>query len=385
MGLQILSYNVDYDNILSDSSSIIYKAYAKNKIKNNPDQIICKISKKLDGTDILHENNLLKELVHHNVVKQYNLANILYNDNLYVSLLLELCDYDMYNMVMKKTFSETQCYRASEDILSGLKFIHSKFIIHRDIKVENILIKNNTYKISDFGLSIHEDENDFKRCGSLPYVSPEIWEGREYDSTVDCYAFGILLYFSYIRKFPFNSPSILYLMKKVINKKIEYDIEISDEFRLFIDTLTIKKNRLKSKDIILWENKSISYEDLSFLMEFDSQRSSLYRSSRSSSKQSTKRSPRSTSQSQSSNINCWELPDRYSSERTTATSISSENKNVIIKKKVTKVVEEDSRISDTIYISEDDLFEKKPIAPAVREGWKTPSFRKNYFRLFKKI
>ena len=67
-------------------------------------------------------------------------------------------------------------------LASGLKYLHSKKIIHRDLKLENILLKESTDTlnpiIADFGYSkqLQADEICSKLCGSRKYIAPEIFE-----------------------------------------------------------------------------------------------------------------------------------------------------------------------------------------------------------------
>ena len=73
--------------------------------------------------------------------------------------------------------------------------------MHRDLKPENILIKKKGGDLSeiilaDFGLSEHLEKKNplFKRCGTPGYVAPEILTDQEYDTQVDVFSAGIIMY-----------------------------------------------------------------------------------------------------------------------------------------------------------------------------------------------
>ena len=88
------------------------------------------------------------------------------------------------------------------DICKALELCQKYNIIHRDIKPENIFIsENGDYKLGDFGIARTFKENNSQREGSLTsqigthsYMAPEMYVSKHYDSTVDIYALGIVLY-----------------------------------------------------------------------------------------------------------------------------------------------------------------------------------------------
>ena len=89
-------------------------------------------------------------------------------------------------------------------LLLALDFIHQKRIIHRDIKLDNILInqiekKENEFsvRIADFGLSIvlpDDTKKIYERCGTPCYVAPEILRGEGYNMKCDIFSMGSLLF-----------------------------------------------------------------------------------------------------------------------------------------------------------------------------------------------
>lgn len=71
--------------------------------------------------------------------------------------------------------------------------MHSKAVIHRDIKLENIVFTFGMAKICDFGWSIYEPKS-FRStiCGTPVYLSPEILQGKKYNQKIDIWAIGTL-------------------------------------------------------------------------------------------------------------------------------------------------------------------------------------------------
>jgi serine/threonine protein kinase len=89
-----------------------------------------------------------------------------------------------------------------EQVLLALDFLTIKKIVHRDIKLENILIKSiedNTeheVRIADFGLAMFtpQDEMIHHKCGSPGYVAPEVFSGRGYSYKADMFSLGAVLF-----------------------------------------------------------------------------------------------------------------------------------------------------------------------------------------------
>mmetsp|Transcript_22926 Transcript_22926/g.22235 ORF Transcript_22926/g.22235 Transcript_22926/m.22235 type:complete len:148 (+) Transcript_22926:797-1240(+) len=103
--------------------------------------------------------------------------------------------------------------------------IHSKNIIHRDIKTQNIFItKENILKIGDFGISRQvESSNPFAETqkGTPYFMPPEVCLGKPYDSKADVWAVGIILYELITFKKPYESEVLTELFKKIVRDPFE--------------------------------------------------------------------------------------------------------------------------------------------------------------------
>lgn len=81
------------------------------------------------------------------------------------------------------------------DILVGIMELHSRFIIHRDIKLKNIFVDEN-YKcvIGDLGIATKSSDSATSRVGTLCYQAPEVYSDETYNEKVDIWALGIIAY-----------------------------------------------------------------------------------------------------------------------------------------------------------------------------------------------
>ncbi|KAJ7392752.1 hypothetical protein OS493_010407 [Desmophyllum pertusum] len=83
----------------------------------------------------------------------------------------------------------------TKQILDALEFIHSKGIVHRDLKLDNILIsKREQIKVADFGWASYKNRITETVCGTTLYMAPEVYEGESYDTKVDMYSFGLMMW-----------------------------------------------------------------------------------------------------------------------------------------------------------------------------------------------
>ncbi len=110
-----------------------------------------------------------------------------------------------------------QIYDIVVQISYALHALHSQDILHRDLKLENVLYRTTgnslEVKVIDFGFSKVDQEKDKRSVsGSLPYIAPEVFLGKEPGPTADFYSLGVLLYKLCTQNFPFDLEKITAMM-----------------------------------------------------------------------------------------------------------------------------------------------------------------------------
>ncbi|CAH6719837.1 serine/threonine-protein kinase Kin4p [[Candida] jaroonii] len=158
---------------------------------------------------IHREINSLKILNHPNIV---NLVEVMKSGK-YIGIVLEyasggeLFDYILHHKYLKENVAK----KFFAQLVSGVDYLHSKGLIHRDLKLENLLLdKNKNIIITDFGFvnSYNQNRNDLMKtsCGSPCYAAPELvltqspYEGKK----VDIWSLGIILYAMLSGYLPFD-------------------------------------------------------------------------------------------------------------------------------------------------------------------------------------
>lgn len=116
---------------------------------------------------------------------------------------MEYCDEGDLAQKVEKSISKnlpfSQICKWLLDISSAVAYIHKRSIIHRDLKLENILINNGVAKLCDFGISRVVNEKNAnktmtKQVGTSIYMSPEITLGKKYSFSTDVFSLGIMMY-----------------------------------------------------------------------------------------------------------------------------------------------------------------------------------------------
>ena len=213
-----------------------------------------------------NEIAILKELKHKNVIK---LEEVKTTKNHYY-LVMEYCNggslsdcLNEYQEKYGKPFSEEIVQYLMRQIVEGIKYIHNKNIIHRDLKLDNILVnfhldadrKNLNMmkaevKIIDFGFSIHIKKNDlcYSTLGSPINMDPSILkkladqrtgqnDGKMvgYDQKADIWSIGTLCYEMLIGKSAFDSETLGELVQKVENGSYKIPTHLSKELISFLN------------------------------------------------------------------------------------------------------------------------------------------------------
>jgi serine/threonine protein kinase len=127
-----------------------------------------------------------------------------------VHIVMELVEGgELFERVCDKgVYTEDEARRVMTGLIDALEVLHSQGIVHRDIKPENILLtkENDTkIKLTDFGLSNIMGAGDVlkSKCGTPVYMAPEMLQRKPYNTAVDVWSVGIILYIIVSGTLPF--------------------------------------------------------------------------------------------------------------------------------------------------------------------------------------
>lgn len=151
----------------------------------------------------------------------------------------QLLDYIIQNGLLK----EQKAQEFSRTIASVLNYLHQNNIVHRDLKIENIMIdKNGELKVIDFGLSNFYSPRSLLKtyCGSLYFAAPELLKATPYiGPEIDIWSFGVVIYVLVCGKVPFDDENSNLLHEKIKRGKVTYPDFISSEAKSLLKKMLI--------------------------------------------------------------------------------------------------------------------------------------------------
>eukprot|EP00826_Nyctotherus_ovalis_P026843 TRINITY_DN2093_c0_g1_i1.p1 TRINITY_DN2093_c0_g1~~TRINITY_DN2093_c0_g1_i1.p1 ORF type:complete len:720 (-),score=227.83 TRINITY_DN2093_c0_g1_i1:141-2300(-) len=201
------------------------------------------LSNKTSREKVMKEFSILKALRHQNIIRLYES----FETDKHILIVMELCaGGDVLSYIKRhRKVKEEVAKRILKELVTGLGYCHSRGVLHRDIKLENILFNHvGELKICDFGVSrsIARGERIMERCGTPAYIAPEIVKGEGYqDFAADIWSAGVVLYSILYGTLPFKANNINDLNRLILRGKYKVKEDLSDNAKDLVKRM-LKRN-----------------------------------------------------------------------------------------------------------------------------------------------
>ncbi|KAJ8245694.1 hypothetical protein GJAV_G00273490 [Gymnothorax javanicus] len=204
-----------------------------------------KIADEQDMIHIRREIEIMSSLRHPHIIAIYEVFE---NKDKIVIVMEYASKGELYDYISERhRLSERETRRFFRQIVSAVHYCHKNGVVHRDLKLENVLLDDNcNIKIADFGLSnlYHKDKLLQTFCGSPLYASPEIVNGRPYRGPeVDSWALGVLLYTLVYGTMPFDGGDHKNLIHQITHGEYREPTQSSDARGLIRWMLMVNPDR----------------------------------------------------------------------------------------------------------------------------------------------
>ena len=166
---------------------------------------------------------MLRSLNHPNIIKLKGW----FEDRDTIYMVLEyIPNKDCARVFKQKLPSKSQLKNIMKQLVNVLEYVHKEGIVHRDIKLENILIDDKmNIKLIDFGLCAikqYEDEMLEGTVGTVRFSAPELVEGKMYNDGIDLWSLGVVFFMLLTGNYPFDGSKKESIFARIKSKKLHF-------------------------------------------------------------------------------------------------------------------------------------------------------------------
>ncbi|VFV23235.1 serine threonine-protein kinase [Lynx pardinus] len=186
------------------------------------------------------EVNILKSVKHKHII---HLEQV-FETPKKMYLVMELCEDGELKEILdrKGHFSENETRWIIQSLASAIAYLHNKDIVHRDLKLENIMVKssftddnnemNLNIKVTDFGLAVKKQGRNEAMlqttCGTPIYMAPEVINAHDYSQQCDIWSIGVIMYILLCGEPPFLASSEEKLFELIRKGELHFEDPIWD-------------------------------------------------------------------------------------------------------------------------------------------------------------
>ncbi|KAL4900582.1 hypothetical protein BDW74DRAFT_94335 [Aspergillus multicolor] len=223
------------------------KVYLASHKLTNHSKVVLKSSDKED-TNLAREIHHHRQFLHPHIARLYE---VIVTEKL-VWLVLEYCPGDeLYNYLLRNgPLPIDKVKKIFTQLVGAVSYVHSKSCVHRDLKLENILLdKHENVKLCDFGFTReYEGKASYLQtfCGTVCYSAPEMLKAEKYaGEKVDVWSLGIILYALIAGELPYDDDDDQVTKVRILSEEPKYNDKFPDDAKSLINLLLSKRPLLR--------------------------------------------------------------------------------------------------------------------------------------------
>ncbi|KAI0842749.1 kinase-like protein [Hypoxylon sp. FL0890] len=223
------------------------KVYLATHKLTNGSKVVLKSANK-DDSNLAREIHHHRQFVHPHIARLYE---IIVTETL-VWLVLEYCPGDeLYNYLLKNgPLPAEKVQKIFTQLVGAVSYVHQQSCVHRDLKLENILLdKHENVKLVDFGFTReYEGKSNYLQtfCGTICYSAPEMLKGEKYaGEKIDVWSLGVILYALLCGELPFDDDDDNVTRTKILTEEPKYPAHLSPDATALIKALLSKRPLLR--------------------------------------------------------------------------------------------------------------------------------------------
>jgi protein kinase A len=185
-----------------------------------------------------NEISILASIAHPGIVQFFGFAQNERHFNIFMEM---VSGGELFHFLREKgrlDFQESIFY--SGQIVLMFEYLHSKCVVYRDLKPENLLIGDDGYlKLTDFGFAkvVPPGHKTYTLCGTPEYIAPEILANKGHDKGVDWWTLGVILFEFLEGVDPFTADSPVEIYKNILGLKLTFSSSIVSQGKSLIKKL----------------------------------------------------------------------------------------------------------------------------------------------------
>lgn len=219
------------------------KVYLATHKLTNGSKVVLKSANK-DDSNLAREIHHHRQFIHPHIARLYE---VIVTENL-VWLVLEYCPGDeLYNYLLNHgALPVAKVQKIFTQLVGAVAYVHNSSCVHRDLKLENILLdKNENVKLCDFGFTReYEGKASYLQtfCGTVCYSAPEMLKGEKYaGEKVDIWSLGVILYALLCGELPFDEDDDNLTRTKILSTEPKWPDHLTPDARSLLGVLLSKR------------------------------------------------------------------------------------------------------------------------------------------------